>query len=234
MGNDGITALELESQALVHWLDAHPLGRRLFDGLLDTEEYTAFLVQTYHYVLWTTPLLARAGARLNELGRHPALAALLTRKAAEERGHEHWVLADLKGLGWDPSVVKRVAPSPSVAAYVAWNRFTVESGSATAFLGTAYVLESLSTHRAGRAAKRLVAHAGIPHIERAVGFLRGHSDSDTDHLEGLTAVLRTLDDPLEQQALALSARTTRVLYQGLFGEGFRLPEDALPALSASA
>ncbi|HZI11379.1 MAG TPA: iron-containing redox enzyme family protein [Myxococcus sp.] len=219
MHTDVLTELEQESRKLIDWLDAQPRSRRLFEGTLDAQEYAAFLVQTYHYVRWTTPLLALAGTRMRRDGLHPALAGLLLQKSAEEQGHEQWVLADLRALGWDAEVVRRVEPVPAVAAYVAWNRFTADAGSPTAFLGTAYVLESLSVLRAGVAARRLVERGAIPNVHRAVTFLRGHAGADGEHVAELATVLRGLTAPEEQEALVLSARATRALYQGLFSGG---------------
>ena len=211
-------ALEQEARALVAWLDVDPRARRLFEGTLDAGGYAAYLVQTYHYVKWTTPLLALAGRRLKRMGRHPVLAELLVQKAAEESGHERWLLADLRNLGWSAERVERTSPSPAVEAYVAWNRFTTEAGSPTAFLGTAYVLELLSMLRAGVAQEALLARGAIPNIRKAVTFLRGHAGADVEHIAELAAVLRSLADPEEQKALVLSARTTRALYAGLFSE----------------
>ena len=62
-----------------------PAARRLFEGSIDAEGYAHYLVQTYHYVRWTTPLLAEAGQRMKRLGA-PPLAELLLQKATEERG----------------------------------------------------------------------------------------------------------------------------------------------------
>lgn len=218
---DWTDALDHEARMLVGALDMHPGARQLFDGTISAEGYAAWLAQTYHYVRWTTPLLARAGRRLKRLGRHPWLAELLLQKASEEQGHERWLLADLKNLGWTREEVEGVGLCPSVAAYVAWNRFTAEAGSPTAFLGTAYVLEYLSVHRAGDAVERLLARGAIPNIGKAVTFLRGHAGADGEHVAELAAVLRTLTDSEEQAAILLSARTTRALYLGFFPEGER-------------
>lgn len=215
---DWTSALEHEARTLVEALDRHPEARRLFDGSTDTAGYAAWLAQTYHYVRWTTPLLARAGGRLKRLGRHPVLAELLLQKSSEEQGHERWLLADLKNLGWTREQVERFELRPAVAAYVAWNRFTAEAGSPTAFLGTAYVLEYLSVYRAGQAVERLLQRDAIPNIRKAVTFLRGHAGADEAHVEELAAVLRLLTDPEEQAAILLSARTTRALYAGMFPE----------------
>jgi thiaminase len=216
MNTDLITPLENESRELIHQLDAHPRVRQLFEGTLDAAAYAHYLVQTYHYVRWTTPLLALAGRRMATQGRYPALASLLLHKAREETGHERWLLADLHHLGWSAEAVEHAPRCAAVEAYVAWNRFTAEAGSPTAFLGTAYVLEALSASRAGAAARNLVEHGAIPGIRRAVTFLRGHGDADEGHVAELATLLGALTDPEEQQALLLSARTTRALYPGLF------------------
>jgi pyrroloquinoline quinone (PQQ) biosynthesis protein C len=210
------TALEQEARELVEELDRHPEARRLFDGSIDADSYRVWLAQTYHYVRWTTPLLAAAACRLQRMGRHPVLAELLSRKSSEERGHERWLLADLKNLGWTPEHLARVELHPSIAAYVAWNRFTTEAGAPSAFLGTAYVLEYLSVHRAAGSVERLLARAAIPNIRKAVTFLRGHAGADGDHVAGLMQVLNSLTERAEQAAILLSARTTRALYSGLF------------------
>ncbi len=136
---DVIATLEHESRELIRWLDTNTRARQLFDGTLDATTYAHFLMQTYHYVRWTTPLLAHAGQRMARMGRHPVLAELLQQKAQEERGHERWLLADLHNLGWSAASVERSLPCAAVAAYVAWNRFTVEAGSPTrtrALMGT--------------------------------------------------------------------------------------------------
>jgi pyrroloquinoline quinone (PQQ) biosynthesis protein C len=209
-------ALEQEARTLVEELDAIPAAQRLFNGSIDTQGYADWLIQTYYYVRWTTPLLQQAGRRMKRLGWHPALAELLLQKAAEERGHERWLLADLKNLGWSREEVEQTTPCPAVLAYVAWNRFTAEAGSPTAFLGTAYVLEYLSVHRASGAVERLIQHNAIPNIRKAVTFLRGHAGADLSHVAELNTVLLGLRDTREQAAILLSARATRALYLGLF------------------
>jgi pyrroloquinoline quinone (PQQ) biosynthesis protein C len=216
---DWLDALEYEARTLVEELNAHPAARRLIDGSIDASSYAHYLVQTYHYVRWTTPLLAKAGHRMKRMGWHPRLAELLLQKSAEERGHERWLLADLKNLGWSAERVEGMEQSPAVNAYIAWNHYTTLSGVPAAFLGTAYVLEYLSVQHASRTVERLLAVNTIPNIRKAVTFLRGHGDADGSHVAELASVLRSLTDPREQSALLLSARTTRALYTGLFSRG---------------
>jgi len=213
-----LEALDHEARTLVEALETQPLARRLFEGNIDAAGYAHYLVQTYHYVRWSTPMLAEAGHRLKRQGRLVPLAELLIQKASEERGHERWLLADLKNLGWSAEQVEGTPCSPAVAAYVAWNRYTTRAGAPTAFLGTAYVLEYLSVKRASQTVKHLLAAKRIPNIHKAVTFLRGHGAADEHHVAELTSVLRSLTDQEEQCALLLSARTTRVLYTGFFSD----------------
>ncbi|XXX74014.1 iron-containing redox enzyme family protein [Sorangium sp. So ce134] len=218
-----ITTLDQEVAALLIRLDADPAARRLYDGTTTASDYAAFLEQIYHYVRWTRPLCAQAGARLAAgcVGRESEasgadgrsiLAALLLRKAEEESGHEQWALDDLAALGRDPEAVRRAEPAPATQAYIAWSRYTAEAGVPEAFLGTAYVLEALSAYRAGDAAARLVARARIPGIAGAVRFLRGHAEADQGHVRELAELLATIPCPEAREAILLSARLTRTLY----------------------
>ncbi len=216
-----LTTLEYEARTLLEELDTHPEARRLFDGSISKGRYVQYLIQTYHYARWTTPLMAEAGRRMKRLGVYSRLGELLLQKSNEERGHEHWLLADLRNLGWSAERVERQRPNPAVTAYVAWNRFTSRCGRPESFLGTAYVLEYLSVHRATHAVERMLAANTIPHIRKAVTFLKAHGTADKKHVEELTSLLSPLRDREAQAAMLLSARTTRVLYLGLFAEEAR-------------
>lgn len=208
---------------LLRALDAHPAARRLLEGDLSTDEYAAFLGQTYLYVRHTRPLLRRAGERLARSGTSPDLARLFLQKAEEEQGHEAWALEDLARIHRPLESGAPPRPSYAVAAYVAWNQFQVEAGSPLAFLGTAYVLEALSLARAGKAAERLVARGRIAGIERGVRFLRGHADADEGHVDALRGLFARLDATEDGRAIALSAAVTAALYLGMFSTAGATP-----------
>ncbi|MBK9261707.1 MAG: iron-containing redox enzyme family protein [Polyangiaceae bacterium] len=201
---------------LLDSLDVHPAARRFLAGDVDTDEYAAFLEQTYLYVRHTRPLLRRAGERLGMLRRAPTLARLFLQKADEEDGHEKWLVADLEAI--DRPIDERMPPDPShaVAAYVAWNQFQVEAGSPLGFLGTAYVLESLSQARAGLTAENLVKKNRIHGIDQGVSFLKGHADADEHHIDLLRRVLGVVSLPADRDSIALSAAVTTALYLGMF------------------
>ncbi|RKH17949.1 heme oxygenase [Corallococcus praedator] len=218
-GTQWLAVLDGEARGLVAAVDAHPDASRLFNGTIDAAGYIHYLIQTYHYARWSTPILGEAGQRLKRLGRHPELAELLIQKGEEERGHEKWLLSDLKNLGCPEEQVEAAARCPAVDAYTGWNFFTSRAGVPTAVLGTAYVLEYLSQTRAGVGAERLQAVASIPNIHKSVTFLRSHGALDGDHVAEMARILGRLTDLEEQAAIILSARATRSIYPGIFREG---------------
>ena len=215
---DWLESLRHEARMLVHELDVTPGVRRLFEGRIRQDDYAYYLIQTYQYVRWSEGFFTESGERTKREGGNPVLADLLFQKAREEKGHEQWLLKDLKALGWTQERVERAPICPAVRAYVEWNRFTTEAGVPTAFLGTAYVLEYLSVNRAPGSVDRLVAESGITNIDKAVLFLKGHGAADGDHVADLESELRKVTSSEEQAALLHSARTTRFLFPKFFRE----------------
>ena len=214
--NPLVETLDLSVNDLLDALDEHPMARRLVAGDVGTREYAAFLEQTYLYVRHTRPLLRRAGERLNTLRRAPTLARLFLEKADEEDGHDQWVLEDLDAIGRPLDERRLPKPSTPVAAYIAWNYFQVEADWPLGFLGTAYVLESLSQSRAGTTAENLVKKNRIPGIQHGVRFLRGHAVADEHHIDTLRRVLGLVSLASDVEAIALSAAVTATLYLGIF------------------
>ena len=201
---------------LLDELHLHPFGKRLYAGCVTHDEYAAFLVQTYHYVVHTRPLLRRAGERLMSLGKSQ-LGGLFLHKSDEENGHEFWVLEDLQAIGANPDVVHHEKPVPAVLAFVAWNSFVVEHGSPIGLLGAAYVLEAVSATHAGMVAKNLIERSGIRGIQHGVRFLAGHGDADIDHVASLGQAIDALaSSPADQNDIVTTAKITQSTYAGLY------------------
>jgi len=203
-------------QSLLDELHHHPFGKRLYAGCVTRDEYASFLVQTYHYVVHTRPLLHRTSERLARQGK-TAIAQLFLHKADEENGHEQWILDDLREIGENPDVILREKPVPAVLAFVAWNSFTVEHGSPVALLGAAYVLESVSATNAGIVAKNLIEKSAIAGIERAVRFLVGHADADVDHIVSLGQAIEAIaSSPADREDIVTTAKITQSTYAGFY------------------
>src|SRR6185369_5388647 len=95
-----------------------PVFGDLLRGSATTADYATWIVQTYHYVAVTSPLLLQASEALARSGRYPELAALYREKAREEAGHDRWALRDLRAIQGDPVGDGLPGPSPAVEAYI--------------------------------------------------------------------------------------------------------------------
>ena len=215
MNQDYVSIIERESTALVDSIDRNPLIGSVIRGDASRAEYVGVLGATYHYRRWSGPLLAETAEGLRRSGRCPWLLAIVDAKTAEESPHDGWVLDDLRRCGENVELVKAQAAPRAVDAYVQWSRTMAQEGS-PAFLGAAYTLEFMSMHRAKMAADNLRARRAIPNIEEAVSFLEGHGDADVGHIELLSEILRRIEDPRDQEAIALSAAVMRTLYPRFF------------------
>ena len=68
--------------------------------------YLDFLTQAYHHVKHTFPLLASATARTTDASYPNALLAYMN----EERGHDEWILDDIRAIGGDTEAVRDGRP----------------------------------------------------------------------------------------------------------------------------
>jgi pyrroloquinoline quinone (PQQ) biosynthesis protein C len=211
-------------------LDQHPVGRELVNGTLSKDQYVAYLTQVVHQVRHSAPMLARAAARLEQLGRQ-RLAQTFRRKAGEEDGHDAWALQDLSALGVSRNAALSTPCCSAVRAYSAWLGHCAESNP-TAVLGLAFALEWLGSARAGQAAANLVRRAPIEGIESAVRFLSGHGDADDEHIRAFAEPLSEISDPDEVEAIVLSARLTSNLYLGMLDWARAAESPATPKVAS--
>jgi len=211
-----VELIRAEAVRLAEWLQRQPFALKVLSGAVNREEYAHFLVQSYHYIRWTTPFLRAAARRLREQGRYPDVAALMESQAHDKDGHDRWLLEDLAALGYPEEAVLSAAVAPAVKAYVAWNRFIVEDGSPLALLGTGYVLGLLSVRHAVDLVQVLVGANAVPNIQAAVKFIRGHRDLDPDHVKEIERAIAQVKEPEDCDAIHDSARTTRAQYAGIF------------------
>lgn len=145
-----------------------------------------YLVETWHYVRFSVPLLERAAARMG--GDLPELRAWYERHAVEERGHDEWLLDDLETLGVARAKVRETAPARETAALVGTQFFVLEAMHPAALLGYVWSLECRPPSEASLAA--LAAAFEAP--ASAFSTLRAHGAMDPGHREDILAVANTV------------------------------------------
>jgi hypothetical protein len=83
------------------FLHIEQLGRGAH-GDISLKSYIAFLVQAYHHVKHTVPLLMACGSRIPM--EKEWLREALAEYIEEETGHQEWILNDIRACGADPEM----------------------------------------------------------------------------------------------------------------------------------
>src|SRR5260370_24444118 len=98
----------------------------------------------------------------------------------EERGHEKWILNDIRALGGDPDAVRDGQGGPACRIMVGYAYYAIEHISPYAFLGSVHVLEGMSVLLADQVADTINASLGL---ESDAGFtsLPTHRSLDREH-----------------------------------------------------
>src|SRR6202795_3176151 len=101
--------------------------------------YIAFLTEAYHHVKHTFPLMASAASRTFDERYQDALVEYMQ----EERGHEKWILDDIRAVGGNPDAVRAGAPGLPCQIMVGYAYYAIERINPYAFLGSVHVLEGM-------------------------------------------------------------------------------------------
>lgn len=196
-------------------LEEIPKVHRMIHEGLSRPEYTRFLYDLYHVVWHFCPIMAAAAGRLSD--RYRQVRYQLYENIEEEKGHEEWVLNDIRAIGADPEEAKRALPSAPVQAMIAFNYSYPDRVHPCGVLGMLYALEVISSVYGGRVAASIMKSLGMPGPE-GFTFLQSHASMDQDHMAKLNRLVNTIDDAEAQDAIV---NATRVNFY-LFGEMVRI------------
>jgi pyrroloquinoline quinone (PQQ) biosynthesis protein C len=187
-------------------------------GDISRATYIAFLVQAYHHVRHTVPLLMACGSRLPM--EKEWLREAIGDYIDEETGHQEWILNDIRACGADPEQYRNGTPYPATELMVAYAYDTINRGNPVGFFGMVLVLEGTSIQLASRAAGAIRTSLELP--ADAFSYLTSHGSLDIGHMEFFESLMNRLEDGNDQQAVIHMAN---IMYR-LYGDVFRsLPLD---------
>ena len=193
-------------------------------GEVSLPSYAAFLREAYHHVRHTVPLLAACKAALP--ARHAWLHDALDEYIDEERGHDEWILNDIRACGGDADGVSRGRPAHATEVMVAFAYNGIARGNPLGFFGMVHVLEGTSVSLALLAADAIQRPLGLP--DAAFSYLRSHGTLDREHTAHFELLMDRIDDPQDQADIVHAARA----FYRLYGDVFRsLP---LPNVAAAS
>lgn len=193
-------------------LEQSPAIARCLSGEVEMQTYQAFLVEAYHHVKHTVPLLMACGSRLPE--RLEWLREAIVHYIEEEVGHQEWILNDLHCLGVDKEQVRHGKPALATELMVSYAYDTIARGNPVSLFGMVYTLEKTSSTIATYAAGQIVTALELP--AKAMSYMVSHGSLDVAHMQDFERLMNRLEDAGDRAAVLHSVGVFYVLYSRIF------------------
>lgn len=201
-----------ETKQQKDYLLSAPIIERCFKGDIQTADYVAFLIQAYHHVKHTVPLLMNVGAKLPE--EKEWLREAVAEYIEEELGHQEWILNDIAACGDDKEAVRLSQPNFATELMVSYAYDVVNRVNPLGFFGMVHVLEGTSIAIADNAADSIQQALNLN--KRAFSYLRSHGSLDIEHVKFFESLMAQITDVEEQDLIIDSAKKFYVLYGNIF------------------
>ena len=218
--------LEQTTDARIGLVSA-PIIQGCLRGEVSLPSYLAFLREAFHHVRHTVPLLQACRAALP--AHHAWLRDPLDEYVEEERGHEEWILDDIRACGGDADAVRHGRPGHATEVMVAYAHDTIARRNPLGFFGMVHVLEGTSVSLALLAAEQIQKPLQLP--DSAFSYLRSHGTLDQQHTADFALLMDRVEDTQDRVDIVHAART----FFRLYGDVFRdLPLPQTNAKGAAA
>ena len=181
-------------------------------GRISRETYIAYLTEAYHHVKHTVPLMQTARARMDE--NHQRFVEALDEYIAEETGHEHWILADIKHCGGDMAAARDAAPGDATQAMTDYAYDYIRNANPMGFFGMVFVLEGTSVKLATHGAEAVAKNLGLG--PECFSYLTSHGSLDLEHLHFFENLMNEVEDPADQAAIIEVAKAIFVRFAAMF------------------
>jgi len=133
----------------------------------------------------------------------------------EEKGHEAWILDDIRATGGDAEAVRIGEPLQATEVMVAYAHDVITRGNPIGFFGMVFVLEGTSAQLATRAAEVIGRQLQLP--RSAFSYLSSHGSLDLEHVNFYEQLVNRLETPEDHAALFHCA----AVFYDLYGDIFR-------------
>lgn len=208
-----LSATEQERNTLM----SLPLIMQGAQGKITLQTYRAFLVQAYHHVKHTTPLLMACGGRLS--GEYEWLRTAIGEYIEEEMGHREWVLNDIEACGGDKESVRHSRCEADAACHatevmVAYAYDMIHRVNPLGFFGMVLVLEGTSTAVATQAGEQIMQSLNLP--KKAFSYLFSHGSLDISHVTFYESLMNQVTKPEDQRMIIHAAKRFYRLYADIF------------------
>ncbi|RQW64878.1 TenA family transcriptional regulator [Vibrio viridaestus] len=185
-----------------------PIIGNCLAGNITLDQYTAFLSQAYHHVKHTVPLLMACGSRLP--ANYEWLREAIAEYIDEEKGHQQWILNDLRACGCDSDLTEFGHPGRDIELMTSYLYHQIDRQNPIGFFGMVWVLEGTSVGIGGQIAKQVRDILALPNS--ALTYLSSHSELDQDHIQFFAEIVNKIDSVEDQNAIIASANMVFHLY----------------------
>jgi pyrroloquinoline quinone (PQQ) biosynthesis protein C len=168
---------------------------------LSVERYRKFLLELYHVVWNFNPVCAVAASRLTD--EHREVRYFLYEHMEEEKGHEGWVLNDLKAVGVSSDISLKYAPSKTILGMTGYNYWAAERRHPCSALGMVYALEVVASVYGGPLTSA-ISESLLLEDERGISFISSHATMDAEHMAELRVILNKINNEAAQEAIVES------------------------------
>lgn len=207
--------LQAETEAARQAFFSTPMLLDAAENGVEAGLYINYLTQAYHHVRQTCPLLAAA---LGRCGSNDAvLRDALIEYIDDEKGHEKWILNDIRAIGGQEAVDRAISyeGDQAVRVMVGYVYYAIDRISPYAMLGMVHVLEGTSVDIASLAADSIAKRLGIP-TTKGFSYLTSHGTVDLEHVQFFERLVNQIDDKCQQEIIIDTARITYQLWGNMF------------------
>jgi len=201
-----------ETERERNYLMETPQIRDGLQGKISLSTYRLYLAQAYHHVRHTVPLLERVRDGLPD--SKAGLKQACQEYIEEERGHEEWILDDIRNSGGDAEAVRHSSPAASTEVMVAYAYDYVSRINPAGFFGMVFVLEGTSTQLATAGAQALMNTLRLP--PTCFRYLTSHGTLDISHMQFFQSLMNRIEDPTDQADIIHMARRMFILFSDVF------------------
>jgi len=206
--------LKKETEKEKAYLYASPIISKALEGTITKEEYANYLVEAFHHVKHTIPLLMACGSRI-PMNKRPVLSAI-EEYLEEERGHEEWILDDIENLGGNREEARNSTPNVATELMVSYAYDFINRVNPLGFFGMVFVLEGTSESIAVKAAEKIKETLGLD--QNCFSYLTSHGTLDIEHMEFFRKTVNSLTEEKDRQDIIHMAKVMFTLYGNMFRE----------------
>ncbi len=178
--------------------------------------YLDYLVEAYNHVKFTCPLLEMSKNLMSHSTDRIFIDAF-DEYIDEEKGHEEWILNDIKNLGRNLDPIRKTDGDIAVRSMIGYMKYAITNITPYSMLGMIFVLEGTSVNIAQEAAEAIAKKNNL-NLNKGFSYLISHGKLDISHVEFYKNLVNKVHDKNLQSIIIDTAKIIYLLWGNVFDE----------------